>query len=161
MGRLFWKFFAFTWLAQLAGIIATASAFWVMQSRFNQALSDIDMGPGAGSRVEAAAAVLHVAGVPAFREWADSEEGPVVLAVDAEGRDALGRHVDAALISHAREVEAQHRGPSRVREALLPDGHRYLIFSVSRGPHEPPGAEPPGAGPPPGRTGSSAGSGVR
>lgn len=29
MGRLFWKFFAFIWLAQLAGIIAIASTFWL------------------------------------------------------------------------------------------------------------------------------------
>jgi two-component system OmpR family sensor kinase len=29
VGRLFWKFFAFIWLAQLAGIIAIASAFWL------------------------------------------------------------------------------------------------------------------------------------
>jgi two-component system, OmpR family, sensor kinase len=29
VGRLFWKFFAFVWLAQLAGIIAVGSLFWL------------------------------------------------------------------------------------------------------------------------------------
>jgi len=36
VGRLFWKFFAFIWLAQLAGIIAISSVFWF------QARSDRD-----------------------------------------------------------------------------------------------------------------------
>ncbi len=31
MGRLFWKFFLFIWLAQLFGIIATGSTFWLSQ----------------------------------------------------------------------------------------------------------------------------------
>ena len=29
MGRLFWKFFAFVWLAQLAGIVAVGALFWL------------------------------------------------------------------------------------------------------------------------------------
>ena len=29
MGRLFWKFFAFVWLAQLAGIVAVGTLFWL------------------------------------------------------------------------------------------------------------------------------------
>jgi two-component system OmpR family sensor kinase len=34
VGRLFWKFFAFCWLAQLAGIFAIAAVFWLTQPRF-------------------------------------------------------------------------------------------------------------------------------
>lgn len=33
MGRLFWKFFGFVWLAQLAGIIAVGSLFWLTGPR--------------------------------------------------------------------------------------------------------------------------------
>ena len=40
MGRLFWKFFAFVWLAQLVGIIAVGSLFWLTDPR------------GTGSRAE-------------------------------------------------------------------------------------------------------------
>ncbi len=32
MGRLFWKFFLFTWLAQLAGIVAIVSVFWLTET---------------------------------------------------------------------------------------------------------------------------------
>ncbi len=33
MGRLFWKFFAFIWLAQLVGIVAIGSAYWLTEPR--------------------------------------------------------------------------------------------------------------------------------
>lgn len=33
MGRLFWKFFAFIWLAQLAGVLATGGLFWLDRQR--------------------------------------------------------------------------------------------------------------------------------
>ena len=29
MGRLFWKFFLFIWLAQMAGVVATGALFWL------------------------------------------------------------------------------------------------------------------------------------
>jgi two-component system, OmpR family, sensor kinase len=47
VGRLFWKFFAFIWLAQLAGIVAVGSLFW---------LTDGHNAPGRG----------EPAGAPAF-----------------------------------------------------------------------------------------------
>lgn len=34
MGRLFWKFFLFIWLAQLAGILGTGALFWVERQQF-------------------------------------------------------------------------------------------------------------------------------
>ena len=34
MGRLFWKFFVFIWLAQLAGILGTGALFWVERQQF-------------------------------------------------------------------------------------------------------------------------------
>jgi len=45
MGRLFWKFFIFSWLAQLAGIVAIASVFWLTEPRSDRASPVIDAGP--------------------------------------------------------------------------------------------------------------------
>ncbi|MBZ0106661.1 MAG: hypothetical protein K8H84_13685, partial [Sulfuricella denitrificans] len=36
MGRLFWKFFFFIWLAQLSAILATATTFWLEHSVRNE-----------------------------------------------------------------------------------------------------------------------------
>jgi signal transduction histidine kinase len=44
MGRLFWKFFVFIWLAQLAGILGTGALFWVERQQFADHL------PGGGER---------------------------------------------------------------------------------------------------------------
>ena len=41
MGRLFWKFFAFVWLAQLAGIIAVGSLFWLTDHRSDPAATSV------------------------------------------------------------------------------------------------------------------------
>lgn len=51
MGRLFWKFFAFVWLAQLAGIVVIGSAFWLAARHADRTL-EIAYGPGDGTRVE-------------------------------------------------------------------------------------------------------------
>ncbi|MDB6085792.1 MAG: ATP-binding region, ATPase-like:Histidine kinase, region:Histidine kinase N-terminal, partial [Gammaproteobacteria bacterium] len=45
MGRLFWKFFAFVWLAQLTGIIAVASLFWLAERRTHAAFDDVAPAP--------------------------------------------------------------------------------------------------------------------
>lgn len=51
MGRLFWKFFAFIWLAQLGGIVAIGSAFWITQRHAEP--GDFVSGPAERDRIEA------------------------------------------------------------------------------------------------------------
>lgn len=63
MGRLFWKFFAFIWLAQLGGIVAIACVFWFNDATVDRAHEGREFGapppvpalrdhapPGPGSR---------------------------------------------------------------------------------------------------------------
>jgi two-component system OmpR family sensor kinase len=149
VGRLFWKFFAFIWLAQLAGIVAIASAFWLNEPRFDRSSGEINSGPGAGDRIEAAAAIFRYAGVAGFKEWAGSEPGPAVFAVDDSGRDILGRTVEPGLLDRARQLQINPRGATMVRELVGSNGSRYLLFSVARSPFGPPGAPPPERGPRP------------
>ena len=39
MGRLFWKFFLFIWLAQLVGALGTGLFFWLERERFETHLA--------------------------------------------------------------------------------------------------------------------------
>jgi two-component system OmpR family sensor kinase len=133
VGRLFWKFFAFIWLAQLAGIVATASSFWVMQFRADRVQNEIDAGPGAIGRVESAAMILHYGGAAPFREWATNHPGPGVFAVDESGHDLLDRPVSAELVALARQSVGEQRGPATILEETGADGHRYLFFSAGGG----------------------------
>ncbi|HWJ36640.1 MAG TPA: ATP-binding protein [Steroidobacteraceae bacterium] len=132
MGRLFWKFFAFIWLAQLAGIVAIGSTFWLTSPRFDPAFGDMDSRPVAGDRVAAAAAILHYAGVTAFRDWVDSEAGPAVFAVDDSDHDVLDRRIAPELLAHARDLDWDPRGAALVREVSAPDNRRFRVFSGPR-----------------------------
>jgi two-component system, OmpR family, sensor kinase len=133
VGRLFWKFFAFIWLAQLAGIVATASSFWVMQFRAERVQNEIDAGPGAIGRVESAAMILRYGGAGPFREWAANHPGPGVFAVDESGHDLLNRPVSQELVALARQSVREQRGPPTIIEENGADGHRYLFFSAGGG----------------------------
>jgi signal transduction histidine kinase len=48
MGRLFWKFFFFSWLAQLAGIVGIGAVFWLTEARSDRSSPAIDASPAAG-----------------------------------------------------------------------------------------------------------------
>ncbi len=133
MGRLFWKFFAFVWLAQFGGIVAIGSAFWLAQKHIVSAL-DIDPGPGAGMRVDAAANILKYGGIDAFRAWSEHEPPNPVFAVDTSGRDVLQRPVAPNLVSHARQLRADEQDSRQVADVLGADGRRYILFVAA---HEP------------------------
>jgi len=143
VGRLFWKFFAFVWLAQVAGIVAIGSAFWLTQRHSDSAL-DIESGPGAGMRVEAAAGILKYGGVDAFKAWSEHEPPNPVFAVDTSGSDVLQRPVAPNLVSHARQLRADEPRSHQVADVQGADGRRYILFAAA---HEPGVNDEPG--PPP------------
>jgi two-component system OmpR family sensor kinase len=138
MGRLFWKFFAFIWLAQLVGIVAIGSTFWFTELRFDRSLRDMDF--GAGDRVGAAAAILRVAGVAGFNNWVEWEPGPTVFAVDESGHDVLDRSISPEMLARARDLQSNPGRPASVREVMDPERRRYWVFSLARAA---PGLPPP------------------
>jgi two-component system, OmpR family, sensor kinase len=139
MGRLFWKFFAFVWLAQLAGIIAVGSLFWLADRRTDAAFNDIAAGPMVDVQVGAAAEVLRYAGAGAFRDWSEREGGATVFAVDAAGRDVLGRPVPLGVAAAIRQLPRDRPESPGIRE-IQADGHRYTLFAVGHGAGRPGGA---------------------
>ena len=159
MGRLFWKFFLFSWLAQLAGIVAIACVFWLTQpAHFNGAADGIDAGPSARTDVGAAAAILRYGGKAAFESWVTSDGPQAVFAVDSNGRDLLGRGVAPGAVAQARELHRAHSSSPLVAEVTGPEQGPYLLFAVRgnrpgpggpmRGDFAGPSAGPPHDGPP-------------
>jgi two-component system, OmpR family, sensor kinase len=140
VGRLFWKFFAFVWLAQIAGIIAVVSFFWLNDRRTEAAFNDIAAGPMVDIQVGAAAEVLRYAGAEAFRNWSERERGATVFAVDAAGRDVLGRLVPFAVAAEIRQLPKDRPESPGIREVQAADGHRYTLFAVGHGADRPGGA---------------------
>ncbi|MEA3106498.1 MAG: two-component system, OmpR family, sensor kinase [Gammaproteobacteria bacterium] len=140
MGRLFWKFFAFVWLAQIAGIIAVVSFFWLNDRRTEAAFNDIAAGPMVDIQVGAAAEVLRYAGAEAFRNWSERQRGATVFAVDTAGRDVLGRLVPLAVAAEIRQLPKDRPESPGIREVQAADGHRYTLFAVGHGADRPGGA---------------------
>jgi len=145
VGRLFWKFFVFSWLAQLAGVVAIGSAFWLLEPRFERAFAEVDAGPGAATRVAAAAVIFRYGGIPGFRQWALEEPGPTVFAVDPSGVELLGRVVAPDLLLQVRKIQASGDDHSPVQEIVGPGGKTYWLFSAGR---PPPGPRPEPRGAP-------------
>jgi two-component system, OmpR family, sensor kinase len=142
VGRLFWKFFAFVWLAQMAGIIAVGSLFWLNDRRTEAAFNDIAAGPMVDIQVGAAAEVLRYAGAEAFRDWSERERGATVFAVDAAGRDVLGRLVPFGVVAEIDQIPRDRPEPPGLREVQAADGQRYTLFAVGHGADRPGGALP-------------------
>jgi two-component system, OmpR family, sensor kinase len=138
VGRLFWKFFGFVWLAQLAGIIAVGSLFWLTDHRSEATLNELAAGPMAANQVHAGAEILRYAGSSAFRSWAEHEPGPAVFALDAQDHDVLGRQVPAAAVTEARQMRQDRPESPEIRDVVATDGHVYTLFAVGHntGPQE-------------------------
>jgi two-component system, OmpR family, sensor kinase len=130
VGRLFWKFFGFVWLAQLAGIIAVGSLFWLTDHRGDATLNELAAGPMAANQVHAGAEILRYAGSSAFGSWAEHEPGPAVFALDAQDHDVLGRQVPAAAVTEARQMRQDRPGSPEIRDVVATDGHLYTLFAV-------------------------------
>lgn len=142
MGRLYWKFFIFFFLAQLTAV--TAVAIWVANQNQDKLNSQIETSPPARSLVDAAAATLQYGGVEGLHalitRWS-RQPVPQVFAVSEDNHDLLGRQLPVDVISNARTLferqateapAAGKHGHFAPRMALQKvtanDHHEYLLF---------------------------------
>ncbi len=111
LGRLFWKFFFAFWLALLLAGGGVGSAVWWHQQSERELLAGEEdrlllAGPRVTFSLKAAVAVLGRGGEAALRDFladvGEEERSSPVFAVDAAGRELLGRHVDPAVEAQAR-----------------------------------------------------------
>lgn len=147
MGRLFWKIFFAFWLTLVAAAMITGTLVALERRSRESAEPELAIGPPQRLLTELAAATLEHGGAAALRDWmrdANERGRPLTLyAVDAAGRDLLGRPVPEATLARAREVAGERR-PRGAREARAPDGESFVLFvpsAAQRG--RPPARLPP------------------
>ncbi len=152
LGRLFWKIFAAAWLALLLTGSLVGTLLWLDSRSIAERYRVLDDGPLGQMMVDAAASIAAHGGRPALIEWmqrAPREGGrprPSVYAIDAQGRELLGRPVPEVIIDAARAsmdgpASSDQRRPALRR--LDVDGETLLVF-VALPPLRPthqPGAE--------------------
>ncbi|MDB5804879.1 MAG: histidine kinase [Betaproteobacteria bacterium] len=160
MGRLFWKFFFFIWLAQLTTVLGVSALVWVKIRAQEERSLEVSQSPPAAFAVGAAAATLQFGGPEALKGFLQSRERRPygVLVVDEGNRELLERDVPATALEQARTMAAQRAGddepPRGVREVRAADGHTYLLFQPGPGSREGArggGPDMGGGGPPGGR----------
>lgn len=124
MGRLFWKFFFFFVLAQMASIIGVSLFFWIsalQQANERHQHERLRSGPIEITLLEAANSALQHGGEPALsallKQWS-SRHMPQVYAVQDNGQDLLSR----PLPDDIAQVLDAGRGVMTV-----PDGHGHVI----------------------------------
>lgn len=148
MGRLFWKFFFFIWLAQMTAIVGVGATFLLEDRARSQRLENIDRSPPAGILVESAAAVLRHGGADVLRKLLGDAPYALVYALDENDRELLRRTVAPSMIDQARGVLAREDAPQAVRLAKDADGHPWLLFLPGGGTRS--GPPPHGKHPHPG-----------
>ncbi|HEX5126804.1 MAG TPA: ATP-binding protein [Rhodocyclaceae bacterium] len=145
MGRLFWKFFLFIWLAQLSVIAGIGSTIWLREHTQGKRSEEIDTRPSAAFLVESAAATLQYGGIAALRQLIQNMPQHQVYVIDEHEHELLGRNIAAAVIDDARLLLSHETNKNTVRRLRASDGQIYLIFVPYEGErHE--GAPPPYAG---------------
>lgn len=150
MGRLFWKFFFFIWLAQLTTILGIGAVFWVRDHSLRGQLAAIDTSPPASMLVESAALTLEYGGPAALSALLEKNERYLILAVDEQGQDLLQRPVNPEVLTQAKQALATPNNHPMVRLATsATDGNRYLLFSARTGGNPAAGSPPPPANRPP------------
>lgn len=147
MGRLFWKFFGFLFLAHVLMGLSLSVAFWFHNQQ--QVVHGIEQSPPARSLVEATSSTLRYAGLSATKplliEWQDRRHNPQVYVIDVEGHDVLGRAINADIVKVAEKVLSESGAENFVHKVVTPEGAQYLVFVPDfRDEHgQPRGGEPP------------------
>jgi two-component system OmpR family sensor kinase len=129
VGRLFWKVFAFTLLAQLIATLGIVGAIWLMHAAEDKSPPQIDESPPANLMLEAGAATLQYGGMPALQKLLQSiDKHHPLYVIDDDDHDILGREVAPNLAVSARAVSKAPSDHQAVRQLTTQDGHRLLLF---------------------------------
>lgn len=149
MGRLFWKFFAFVFLAQVITILGVGTAI-----EFKHRLQDEGLDRPERlqrthpmDRLGRAEDLLRYGGSAALQAWLQAQGRFAPLALNAEGHDALGRSLAPEDLAQAQQQAASGSRRAWARQVSAPDGRTWLLIA--------PTERTPLSGPPdgPGRPG--------
>jgi two-component system OmpR family sensor kinase len=157
VGRLFWKFFIFFWLAQTTTVIGVGVAMWLKSPERDQQHAAMFAPQSPAFFVASAASTLRHGGHEALRSLLQEqcrEPVPPVFAVDENNHELLGRPVSVEMLEQANRLMGSQKNGGLAEKITADDGHTYLLFAPSfahpypddRWEHNPPDGH---QGPPP------------
>lgn len=135
MGKLYWKFFLFFFLAQFTTVIGVGLMIWQQGQQRGLADQGIEQSPPARTIVDAAASTLQYGGVDALHKllegWQDRPV-PQVYVVDVNGQDIMQRKVSKEVLTSAMKIADD--GPkqafkgSSAQKVKDKTGKEYWVF---------------------------------
>lgn len=135
MGRLFWKFFLFLFLAQLTTVIGVSIAIWSEHRHETFLGQRIETSPPAKTNLEAAAATLQYSGLsslkPLLLNW-QKQRTPQVFVVDNRGQDLIKRSFDKTTFDAAYKLANNSKYEPYAKLIKLSNGESYLLFVPSQ-----------------------------
>lgn len=130
MGRLFWKILLGFWLTLIIMEIGVGIAVY-LHNNPNQDASDLATGRRTEFRIGVVAKMLEFGGEEGAKsllhEWPGTNR-PVVLIVDATGRDILNRKVPETTLNRARTALRNAQPSPNLRNVKAPNGKEYTLF---------------------------------
>jgi signal transduction histidine kinase len=143
MGRLYWKFFLFFFLAQLT--TAFGVGVYILLD-VNNRNPTIDQSPIGQSFIDATESTLRLGGIHATKvlleKWEAQHLRHRVYVVDDSKQDILNRKLETAWISSAH-ASIQSGSANNVMQVNLADQQSYLVFVVTTFPNKQHGVAPP------------------
>jgi len=131
MGKLFWKFLAFLFLAQITTLLVTGAFFWINHQRENSNNVGVENTRPASDLVQAASDTLKYGGKNALysllNTW-QKRRMPQVYAIDEMGKELLQREIASSVVEAAKKITYSDIQSNIVKRVKLENGQSFLLF---------------------------------
>ena len=131
MGRLYWKFFLFFFLAQLTTVLMVSFAIGLVHDKQERERRLINTAPPAQTMVLTAASTLRVAGIESLKlllkGWV-KEAMPLLYVVNESGVDILARALPKGVNKDTLPNLTNDFNKRAIQQILADDGQRYWLF---------------------------------
>jgi two-component system OmpR family sensor kinase len=136
MGRLFWKFFIFFFLAQLTTVIGLSIAIWLHNRHEFLQDAGVEMSPPAHALLAAASSTLKFGGIDGLKDllkdW-QQQPMPQVLAVRENGQELMLRSYTKASFDMANKLAHDAKLQLYAKSIKLSNGQSFLLFVQDNG----------------------------
>lgn len=146
MGKLFWKFFGFLFLAQVATLAGTSFYFWTLRKSEFAESAGIEITRPARDVILMATKTLEFSGESALIALLESFQGqhmPQVYVVDADKKEILGRTFSSEQLAAAEKLAKSEQQSQYAKKIQTANGKAYLFFVPDQGDRPPPHLSPP------------------
>ncbi len=145
MGKLFWKFFVFLFLAQIATLAGTNFYFWTLRKKEFAENAGIEVTRPARDVILMATKTLEFSGEPALVALLDSfqhQHMPQVYVVGSDKKEILGRNFSNEQLVAAEKLAKSEQQSQYAKKMQRANGKSYLFFVPDLG-RRPPSHFPP------------------